>query len=171
MQVPAGMWCPDLANTSVRQGNGTVDGPKLCTSVQKLTKLGRLGVLATDGEPLQVAALSLPPLFLQKLKLVGRLDGLPHWLGLLASLTHLHLDSSEVQQDVISSLNALSSLVLLQLKKAYGGEVLNFRNGWFPRLRSMKLVELWRLDSALPSILELYLIGCPAMKVTASGLN
>ncbi|CBI28455.3 unnamed protein product, partial [Vitis vinifera] len=149
----------------------------LCASVQKMTSLIRLGVMAADGEELQLAALSLPPLVLQKLTLVGRLDGLPHWLGSLANLTHLHLGLSHLQQEIISSLNALYNLVFLQLKKAYDGEVLDFRIGWFPRLNKLNLLELRRLDSvrveegALPSIQELYLIRCPALKVLPEGIE
>lgn len=153
-----------------------VDGPTLCSSVQKMTSLVQLGVAATDGEELQLAALSLPP-FLQKLTLVGRLNALPHWLDSLANLTHLHLDLSQLQQDITSSLNPLSNLVFLQLKKAYDGEVLDFRIGWFPRLKKLNLLELRRLGSvrveegALASIQELYLIRCPALKVLPQGIE
>ncbi|WJZ99748.1 hypothetical protein VitviT2T_018165 [Vitis vinifera] len=199
MQAPAGIWnarslqtlvCIEAEEQLIKQIQNltelrrleitnlrAVDGPRLCASVQKMTSLIRLGVMAADGEELQLAALSLPPLVLQKLTLVGRLDGLPHWLGSLANLTHLHLGLSHLQQEIISSLNALYNLVFLQLKKAYDGEVLDFRIGWFPRLNKLNLLELRRLDSvrveegALPSIQELYLIRCPALKVLPEGIE
>ncbi|KAG8640447.1 hypothetical protein MANES_13G061300v8 [Manihot esculenta] len=52
-----------------------VDGPKLCSSIERMTGLIRLGVTATKTEEqLQLEALTTPPSFLQKLKLVGRLN-------------------------------------------------------------------------------------------------
>ena len=199
MQVPAGIWnarnlqtlvCVEAEEQLIKEIKNLtelrrleitnlrpVDGPRLCDSVQNMTSLVRLGVVAADGEELQLAAMSLPPLFLQKLTLVGRLNGLPHWLGLLKNLTHLHLGLSQLEQDLTSSLNPLSNLVFLQLNKAYDGEVMDFRIGWFPRLKKLNLLELRRLDrvrieeGALPSIQKLYLIRCSALKVLPQGIE
>ncbi|KAA8524876.1 hypothetical protein F0562_011299 [Nyssa sinensis] len=155
-----------------------IDGPKLCASIQKLTNLHRLGLMAsTEEEELQLEALLLPPIFLQKLTLVGQLNRLPHWLGSLASLTHLYLVSSQLEEDILSSLHTLSSLVFLELKKAYGGRLLHFRTGWFPNLNKLNLQELLRLDSvtveegALPSIREMYLSGCWELKLLPQGIE
>ncbi|KAI8009654.1 Disease resistance protein RPM1 [Camellia lanceoleosa] len=154
-----------------------VHGPKLCSSIQKLTSLRCLGVKASAEEELKLEALSLPPFFLQKLTLVGQLKNLPHWIGSLANLTHLCLDSSRLEQDVISCLHTLSTLVFLELKKAYGGSFLYFRAGWFPKLNKLNLKELVRLDSvriedgALPSIKEMGLIRCWALKSLPQGIE
>ncbi|CAL5390820.1 unnamed protein product [Camellia sinensis] len=154
-----------------------VHGPKLCSSIQKLTSLRCLGVKASAEEELKLEALSLPPFFLQKLTLVGQLKNLPHWIGSLANLTHLCLDSSRLEQDVISCLHTLSTLVFLELKKAYGGSFLYFRAGWFPKLNKLNLEELVRLDSvriedgALPSIKEMGLIRCWELKSLPQGIE
>ncbi|CAK7349140.1 unnamed protein product [Dovyalis caffra] len=154
------------------------DGPKLCNSIQKLTGLLRLGVMATSTEEgLQLEALRMPPIFLQKLTLIGQLNRLPPWIGSLANLTHLYLGHSHLQEDIISSIRVLSSLVFLELKKAYDGRFLHFKEGWFPRLTKLKFIELAQLDSmkieekSLPRIRELYLIRCQAMKALPQGIE
>lgn len=155
----------------------TVDGPKLCTSIQKIESLLRLSVVASTEEELQLEALSLPPPFLQKLELVGKLNRLPHWIRSLANLTHLNLSLSCLQDDIISDLRLLSTLVFLELKKAYRGKLLHFKVGWFPKLNKLSFVELAQLDSlvleegALPTIRELKLICCPKLKTLPQGIE
>lgn len=154
-----------------------VDGPKLCTSIQKMKSLLHLGITAINKEELQLEALSMPPPFLQKLKLAGQLSRLPHWLGSLANLTHLLLTMSCLHDDVISSLHVLSALVFLELKKAYNGKLLHFKVGWFPRLKKLNIVELTQLESlvleegTLPTIRDLNLIRCPELKMLPQGIE
>ncbi|KDP29947.1 hypothetical protein JCGZ_18516 [Jatropha curcas] len=200
LQAPAGIWnirslqtlaCVDAEKELLQQvGNLTdlkrleitklraIDGPNLCTSIQRMTDLVRLGLVATDiEEQLQLEALNSPPLFLQKLKLVGKLNKLPPWLPSLASLTHLHLCFSCLEEDILSSLHVLSNLVSLELKRAYDGKLLHFKSGWFPRLNKLVLLQLARLDSmmleegSLPSIQELYLVRCEELKVLPHGIE
>jgi disease resistance protein RPM1 len=134
--------------------------------------------MATNTEEeLQLEALPLTPIFLQKLTLIGQLNRLPPWIGSLENLTHLYLGYSRLQEDILSSIHVLSSLVFLELKKAYDGRALHFKEGWFPRLNKLNLVELVQLDSmkleenSLPSIRELYLIRCQAMKALPQGIE
>lgn len=200
LQAPGGIWnirslqtlaCIEAEKELIQQvGNLTglkrleiaklraADGPKLCDSIQKLTGLLRLGVMATNTEEeLQLEALPLAPLFLQKLTLIGHLNRLPPWIGSLENLTHLYLGYSRLQEDILSSIHVLSSLVFLELKKAYDGRALHFKEGWFPRLNKLNLVELVHLDSlkleenSLPSIRELYLIRCQAMTALPQGIE
>ncbi|KAL3604974.1 hypothetical protein D5086_005833 [Populus alba] len=200
LQAPGGIWnirslqtlaCIEAEKELIQQvGNLTglkrleiaklraADGPKLCDSIQKLTGLLRLGVMATNTEEeLQLEALPLTPLFLQKLTLIGHLNRLPPWIGSLENLTHLYLGYSRLQEDILSSIHVLSSLVFLELKKAYDGRALHFKEGWFPRLNKLNLVELVHLDSlkleenSLPSIRELYLIRCQAMTALPQGIE
>jgi disease resistance protein RPM1 len=200
MQAPRGIWnirslqtlaCIEAEKELIQQvGNLTglkrleiaklraADGPKLCDSIQKLTGLLCLRVMATNTEEeLQLEALLLTPIFLQKLTLIGQLNRLPPWIGSLENLTHLYLGYSRLQEDILSSIHVLSSLVFLELKKAYDGRALHFKEGWFPRLNKLNLVELVQLDSmkleenSLPSIRELYLIRCQAMKALPQGIE
>uniref|UniRef100_A0A2N9E741 Rx N-terminal domain-containing protein n=1 Tax=Fagus sylvatica TaxID=28930 RepID=A0A2N9E741_FAGSY len=199
IQAPAGIWdirclqtltCIDAEEELIQQvGNLTelrrleitklrsVQGPKLCTSIQKMKNLLCLGVTATNEEELQLEALSLPPLYLQKLELVGRLDRLPQWFGSLSNLTHLSLGMSCLQDDMIVSLHILPALVFLELKKAYNGKLLHFEAGWFLKLSKLKIVELKQLDrlvveeGALPTIRELNLICCLELKTLPQGVE
>lgn len=155
----------------------TVNGPKLCTSIQKIKSLLRLSVVASAEEELQLEALSTPPPFLQKLELVGKLNRLPHWISSLRNLTHLYLSLSCLQDDIISDLHLLFALVFLELKKAYIGKLLHFKVGGFLKLNKVIFAELAQLDNlvveegALPTIRELKLISCPKLKTTPRGIE
>ncbi|XP_030956041.1 disease resistance protein RPM1-like [Quercus lobata] len=199
MLAPTGLWniqclqtlaCIDAEEELIQQvGNltelrrlditklKTVHGPKLCTSIQKMKNLLRLCVTATNEEELQLESLSLPPSYLQKLELVGRLNRLPHWFGSLSNLTHLFLGRSYLQDDMVFPLHILSALVFLELKKAYNGKLLHFKAKWFPKLNKLKIVELAQLDSlvveegALPTIQELNQIRCLELKALPQGVE
>ncbi|KAK9285780.1 hypothetical protein L1049_024981 [Liquidambar formosana] len=199
MQAPKGIWnlrslqtlaCIEAeAELIERVGNLTelrrleitklkgAEGPGLCSSIQMMTNLVWLGVMAISlEENLQLEALS-PPCFLQKLTLVGKLNRLPHWVGSLAHLTHLYLGMSQLEGDVVSSLHVLPTLVFLELNKAFNGKLLHFKAEWFPRLKKLNLLQLGSLDyvkieeNALPSIRELYLIHCDELKVLPQGIE
>ncbi|MCL7046860.1 hypothetical protein MKW94_029902 [Papaver nudicaule] len=155
------------------------DGPKLCASIEKMNFLRYLGVMASNEEELlQLEDLS-PPTPLQKLTLVGHLLRLPPWLSSLMNLTHLYLGWSRLSgdDDILSSLQVLSNLVFLELKKAYEGELLQFHAGFFPKLNKLNLWELTRLKSviidegALPSIRFLHLIRCEELKGLPTGIE
>lgn len=154
-----------------------VDGPNLCSSIQNLTSLRRLGIKAGTKQELHLEDLSQAPLFLEKLTLIGELKFLPAWIKSLANLTHLSLGSSQLEEDVVSSLKALSTLLCLELNKAYKGRLMHFRKGLFPQLQKLKLRELVGLDSlmiengALPSISEMYLIRCLELKSLPQGIE
>ncbi|XP_074365484.1 disease resistance protein RPM1 [Apium graveolens] len=154
-----------------------VSGEKLCTSIQKMTNLCRLSVVASEDQELVLDNLTIPPLFLQKLTLIGGLKRLPPWLELLDSLTHLHLVSSHIKDDLLSSLQKLPALVFLELNKAHEGNVLCFKKHGFPKLVKLKLRELLALESVrleegtLRCIKELHLIHCPELKVLPQGIE
>ena len=199
MMAPTGIWniqclqtlaCIDAEEELIQQvGNltelrrlditklKTVHGPELCTSIQKMKNLLRLCVTATNEEELQLESLSLPPSYLQKLELVGRLNTLPRWFESLSNLTHLYLGRSYLQDDMVLSLHKLSALVFLELRKAYNGKILHFKAKWFPKLNRLKIVELAQLDSlvveegALPTIQELNLIRCLGLKALPQGVE
>ncbi|GJU88584.1 disease resistance protein RPM1-like protein [Tanacetum coccineum] len=155
-----------------------VQGPKLCSSVEKMTGLRRLSITAsTKSEELLLENLSFPPAFLQKLALVGKLTRLPRWLESLANLTDIYLCCSGLGDNMLLSLQNLPTLVFLELKNASKCRFLHFTAGGFPKLNRMRLLELvelsgLRLDkSTLPNIKELNLIRCPEMKSSLQGIE
>ncbi|KAJ8748202.1 hypothetical protein K2173_000610 [Erythroxylum novogranatense] len=200
MQVPAGIWnikslqtlayieadkeliqhlgnLSDLKKLEITKVRAE-DGQALCSSIKRMTGLISLGVMASStDEELQLEALHLPPLFLQKLTLFGKLNRLPGWVGSLASLSHLSLGHSCLKEDLLPSLHLLSSLMSLQLKNAYDGTFMHFKAGWFPKLIKLSFQDLARLDivkleeGSLPSIRELYLIRCQKMNKLPSGIQ
>ncbi|WOH03108.1 hypothetical protein DCAR_0522500 [Daucus carota subsp. sativus] len=154
-----------------------VCGQKLCTSIQKMTNLCRLSVTASEDQELTLDDLAIPPLFLQKLTLIGVLKRLPPWLELLDSLTHLYLGSSRIRDDPLSPLQNLPALVFLELNKAHEGKTLCFKKHGFPKLVRLKLRELVALESVrleegtLQCIKDLHLINCPELKVLPQGIE
>ncbi|KAK2986458.1 hypothetical protein RJ640_011896 [Escallonia rubra] len=155
-----------------------VDGANLCASVQKMTSLHYLSLIAiTEHEELQLEALYSPPLYIQKLTLVGKLKQLPHWIESRVNLTHLYLAFSGLDENILSSLNSLPTLVVLELKKAYQGKLLHFKTGEFGKLKKLRLLDLASLDEvtieegSLSSIRDLYLIRCEELKVLPEGIE
>ncbi|KAK9074106.1 hypothetical protein SSX86_006703 [Deinandra increscens subsp. villosa] len=156
------------------------DGPTLCSSIEKMTGLQRLSITpSTESDELVLERLSCPPLFLQKLALVGKLSRLPPWLESLSNLTHLYLSCSSIGEDIdmLSSIQTLPFLAYLELKNACKCRFLHFTAGGFPKLNKMKLVELTKLvalrleKGTLPSIKELNLIRCLEMRSTLQGIQ
>ncbi|KAM0047699.1 putative virus X resistance protein-like, coiled-coil [Helianthus debilis subsp. tardiflorus] len=155
-------------------------GPKLCSSIEKMTDLRRLSIKAsTETEELVLERLSHPPLFLQKLALIGKLSRLPSWLETLSNLTHLYLSCSSLDEnmDMLSAIQKLPILACLELKNACKCKFLNFTNGGFQKLNKMRLLELGELvalrfeKGTMPSIKELNLIRCREMRSTLQGLQ
>lgn len=155
-----------------------VDGPKLCSSVEKMTGLLRLSITAsTESEELVLETLVVPPVFLQKLALVGHLSRLPPWLKSLANLTHLYLCCSSLGEDMLSSIQTLPTLAFLELKNACKCRFLHFTAGGFPKLNKMRLLELVALTAlrlekgTLPSIKDLNLVRCGEMRSSLQGIE
>ncbi|KAI3702662.1 hypothetical protein L6452_28410 [Arctium lappa] len=143
-----------------------------------MTGLLRLSITAsTESEELVLEKLLVPPVFLQKLALVGQLSRLPPWLKSLANLTHLYLCCSSLGEDLLSSIQTLPTLAFLELKNACKCRFLHFTAGGFPKLNKMRLLELVALTAlrlekgTLPSIKDLNLVRCGEMRSSLQGIE
>lgn len=120
---------------------------RLCVSILKMRFLYHIHIAACDeSEVLQLNKLDPPPLSLQKLCLRGRLAE-----GTLESplfqtggqkLRGLFLVWSQLKQDPLPPISRLCNLTQLNLTRAYVGELLIFRSGWFPSLKFLLLRDL-----------------------------
>ena len=116
---------------------------------------------------------------LKLLWLSGKLDGgvIPSLFSKFAKLTQLKMDWSGLKEDPISSLSHMLSLVNLCLTGAYDGEQLTFCAGWFPKLRSLQLVDIEHLnlikieDGTLMSLHTLELTGLTNLKAVPEGIK
>ncbi|XP_016652528.1 PREDICTED: disease resistance protein RPM1-like [Prunus mume] len=120
------------------------DEEDLCASIQEMKVLSRLYLTVADGEEfLRVEALPSPPPYLDRLKLVGKLEKVPHWFCSLNCLAYLNLCGSRLEEDLLRHIEALPSLRSLFLKDASVRKELCFSRGF------MKLRHLWFWDLAL----------------------
>lgn len=154
-----------------------IHGSKLCSSIQMMSSLRQLSVSASPSENLMLDDLITAPPFLQKLKLYGCLKRPPPWFSTLQNLTHLHLESSFIEEDLLPHVQGLQSLVSLELRKAYRGKCMSFKNGSFLKLNKLRLIELMELngveieEGAMPTLKELHLVRCPALHLLPQGLE
>ena len=154
-------------------------GHAVCSSIGKLKYLRSL-TLETRTEDhvlnLQFTSFS-PPQFLQRLYIIARLEMLPHWLLNLTNVTTILFKASRFQVDPLETLQALPSLVVLNLERAYDGEALCFKAGGFPMLTYFQLFQADNLtrvtveDGSLPHIEEIHLEDCKLLKEIPSGLE
>ncbi|KAJ1256503.1 hypothetical protein BS78_K011900 [Paspalum vaginatum] len=114
-------------------------------SLSKLSSsLRYLSVMQNGFDSSQIAPLHFleslcsPPLFLQRLHLVGNLSALPPWIPSLVNLASLSLRQSYLgaQSQMVQVLGKLPSLVSLKLfYGSYTGSGLLFEKDQFPRLK------------------------------------
>ncbi|RWR84920.1 disease resistance protein RPM1-like protein [Cinnamomum micranthum f. kanehirae] len=153
-------------------------GVELCASLQKLNSLLTLTVMAiTEEEILDLDVLSHPPIHLEFLLLSGRMERLPPWIRSLKDLTRVVLHWSQLNDDPLSSLQALPNLVVLCLIKAYIGKELCIRCGCFLKLKQLVFSGLLQLDriyiekGSMICIEEIVLVNCPELKSAPEGIQ
>ncbi|KAF7850255.1 hypothetical protein BT93_L5688 [Corymbia citriodora subsp. variegata] len=98
-----------------------------------------------------------PPESLKHLYLHGRLEKLPDWISSLNKLTKIilrwsqlegdQLEGDQRKADLLATLGNLPMLEELELRRAYDGEQLDFKEGQFPKLKILLLEELEGLRS------------------------
>ncbi|KAM2939051.1 hypothetical protein FF1_038760 [Malus domestica] len=153
------------------------DEMDLCDSLQKLELLHSLILMASDEEEfLRVNALRLPPPYLQKVCLAGKLERVPLWFGSLQNLTCMILYWSRLEEDVLPHIQALPNLEGLELYNAYVGEKLCFSRG-FIKLKRLELLDFPLLNSiaiekgAMPNLQVLRIRRCAEMKTLPQGIE
>eukprot|EP00268_Persea_americana_P016734 TRINITY_DN17955_c0_g1_i1.p2 TRINITY_DN17955_c0_g1~~TRINITY_DN17955_c0_g1_i1.p2 ORF type:complete len:132 (+),score=22.88 TRINITY_DN17955_c0_g1_i1:426-821(+) len=106
-----------------------------------------------------------------------RLERLPPWIGSLQDLTKVYLHWSQVNDDPLSSFQALPNLVYLYLIKAYVGKELCIRCGCLLKLKKFGFFHLPLLDrinieeESKNCIEEIVLGSCPELKSVPEGMQ
>lgn len=155
---------------------------RLCESLMQMQFLHRLDVNASDED--EVLQFNILPPNLQTLCLTGRLaEGLlgesPDLFQAVAeqNLYLLHLYWSQLREDPLPSLSRLSNLTELYFCRAYNGEQLAFLTGWFPKLKTLRLIDLPNLQrlemqqGAMVTLEELILTNLSSMTEVPAGIE
>ncbi|KAH0992592.1 hypothetical protein GBA52_004075 [Prunus armeniaca] len=153
------------------------DEEDLCATIQEMKVLSSLGLIAAEGEEfLRVDALSLPPPYLDRLDLVGKLEKVPHWFCSLQSLTKLNLHGSRLEEDLLTHIEAVPSLHFLFLDDASVRKELCFSRG-FVKLSYLRLGNLALLNKitiekgAMPNLEVLDIHSCLTLETLPQGVE
>lgn len=159
-------------------------GESLRSCLEKLERLESLNLHALDeDEIIDLYHLSSPPISLKRLYLHIRLNKLPNWISSLRRLTKIvlrwsHLETATQQEkDLLATLGELPELVELELRRAYNGRQLDFKNYQFPKLKILLLDELGRLRSmsleegTMPRLEDLTISRCQWLERIPTGIE
>ncbi|KAF3455923.1 hypothetical protein FNV43_RR00566 [Rhamnella rubrinervis] len=157
---------------------GREDGKILCQCIEKMELLETLEVTAmSEDDFIDLEYMSSPPKYIRSLWLKGRLRKLPEWITKLRNLSRIGINWSKLRDDPLEILKRQHNLVELHIEdNAYDGEKLQFEDGVFPRLKTLRLRNLSGLSSiiieerALSNLEQLYLGPSPHMKEVPLGI-
>ncbi|KAM7269070.1 hypothetical protein ACFE04_024567 [Oxalis oulophora] len=173
----------ELGNLSQLKKLGIVNlkvahGIALCNALEKMTSLESLAVSSAKEEKiLELQSISSPPIRLERLRLMGRLEKLPDWIVKSELLVRIQLNWSRLKNDFLKQLQALPNLLELWLHDAYDGTQLHFVKGSFQNLKWLVLGKLSGLkallidEGALPSIEKLIIGPSPGLEEVNSGVQ
>ncbi|XP_021832474.1 disease resistance protein RPM1-like [Prunus avium] len=153
------------------------DEDDLCASIQEMKVLSRLFLFVADGEEfLRVDALSSLPPYLDRLKLVSKLEKVPHWFCSLHSLTYLNLRGSRLEEDLLPHIEALPSLRSLWLDNAYVRKELCFNRDfvklWYLRFQNLALLNKITIEKgAMPNLEFLDIHSCMRLETLPQGIE
>ncbi|GAU41204.1 hypothetical protein TSUD_128800 [Trifolium subterraneum] len=168
----------DLRLIGVRREDGIILSSSI-NEMQHLEKLIVESILGNESssEVIDLDLISLP-IKLRKLKLDGTLQKLPEWIPKLQNLVELTLYSSCLIEDPLKSLNCLQHLLSLSIGvRAYKGLCLHFEDGWFQKLKELKVTYCQELreviidKGALPSLKKLKLYKLWSMDNIPTGIQ
>ncbi|KAL8051835.1 hypothetical protein ABFX02_06G174300 [Erythranthe guttata] len=155
-------------------------GPILCEAIQILKDLYSLNMTSLHREEvLHIQGIDNPPPLLQRLYLKGRLEKMPQWISKLHDLVRIRLKWSRLRQDnnPITILGELPSLLELQLLDAYKGDRLDFHVGRFPKLKILDFDQMEELTviriehRALPCLQKLIISRCQNLRRIPLGIE
>ncbi|KAE8798845.1 hypothetical protein D1007_25812 [Hordeum vulgare] len=153
----------------------------LSNAITKMSHLVHLGIAVAEDELLRLEGLNLPPT-LSMLTLGGQLEKtkMPQLFSSwshLNSLTRLHLEFSNIDEQTLSCLFVLRGLCFLYLLKAFEGKRLDFYAGSFPKLRHLligyasQLNQVGIEEGAMQNLVELLFRDCPELKFLPDGIE
>ncbi|KAH1248163.1 Disease resistance protein RPM1 [Glycine max] len=153
-------------------------GNAICASVVEMKHLESLNITAIgEDEIIDLNPISSLPQ-LRRLKLKTRLEKMPNWISKLEFLVEIRLGLCNLKDDLLRSLENLPNLLKLGIwDNAYGGEILHFQSGGFPKLKELYLARLNRVNSVLIDkgsllSLEYFIIAkIPHLKKLSSGIK
>ncbi|KAK8564476.1 hypothetical protein V6N12_036599 [Hibiscus sabdariffa] len=154
-----------LRRLNVANVNET-DEKNLCFAIAKMIHLRYLEVKScNEDELVKMDALESAPPGLETLALVGKLEKVPHWFNSLESLRFLFLQGSRLRDGFLLHIQALPNLRYFFLLNAYGGDQLNFVEGFqkLKRLRiegSPRLKEIVINKGVMPGLQQLNIDQC-----------
>uniref|UniRef100_A0A1D1ZFV8 Disease resistance protein RPM1 n=1 Tax=Anthurium amnicola TaxID=1678845 RepID=A0A1D1ZFV8_9ARAE len=152
---------------------------ELSAAIEKMDRLHKLDIWASEErEALDLGDMSISSSHLQKLTLRAQLKHkvLPSWFCSLNNLTWLRLGWTGLQGDPLPIISKLPSLVFLLLLKAYDGHKLCFQEGWFPKLKDLRLLDMDHLQhveiekGALTKLRQLNLVRCGELEEVPNGI-
>ncbi|KAF5196338.1 Disease resistance protein [Thalictrum thalictroides] len=148
------------------------DSMQLFASVQKMKYLRSFKVWSKSNKLLHSSNLSSPSPSLKCLHMDGAFGNIPGWIPSLQNLEELQLCYSGFKSDLIEVLQVLPNLVILGLLNgSFAGEELSFAKGGFPRLKTLTLVGLMKLnkveveEGSLPVIRAIRFTHCEKLKL------
>ncbi|XP_042478858.1 putative disease resistance protein At1g50180 [Macadamia integrifolia] len=124
---------------------------KLCNSVQKMQCLRHLAIrmsssVVEDRSKHQELRILLPPPCLEDLYFNGSLKEVPKWVASLNTIRMVQLVGAKLMEDPFSIFCQLPNLVYLGLEEAYMGTKLGCSARAFPKLRSLDLAKMERVE-------------------------
>lgn len=153
------------------------DGGELCSTVKKMVNLSTFDVQSTSEDEIldldQMQSSPGPPLYLQHLYLKGRLEGVPKWVPKLRSLSKVGLKWSKLKptKNPLKDLEALPSLMELELADYYTGKELIFKSETFQKLMILSIDKFDKLNfmkvesKAMPMLKKLTMSRCRNLKL------
>ncbi|RHN67256.1 putative leucine-rich repeat domain, L domain-containing protein [Medicago truncatula] len=147
-------------------------------SINEMQHLEKLRVLNFKYNNFVDLNLISPPTMLQKLILNGRLKEFPEWMFALQNLTVLRLVCPYSVKDPLQSLKSMQHLLILLLDLSmYKGLHLHFQDGWFQKLKELRVDHSYKLreiiidKGSMPSLKTLSLMRLFNLKNIPTGIQ